>query len=361
MLIESFGHRQVLKLLQSTARHSYYDRSVRKLSYSRMLDMGGAPSSGSDQSLIRTVNASKNSRLQAVAFDFQTLLNMEDSKPAEDASANQKNQDTQESLSQNSVDVDRVKQVAALLNVELGASKKDMEPPDVQSNKGEPKLKDYDPSENDIRAKYASKLKGGLVGIELAKSQVEETVVTGDAAGHLAARKIAILGGAANAPNGNAATRWLPSQAATSLLTLLTHRSIRIVLLPSLDKKTAGSGDKEDEPKMEDFKSQLKNVIIDKLVPEFENGDDSESGIMSTMQKGVLKELDVDPNNVLLVSQREPYLRAGRDIGMNICRIRPKNGRRGSITAHYTVENVGEIQDVVNEINGISFNTVLNR
>ena len=356
MLVESFGRRPLLRLLQSTTARQSYDRSLRKLSYSRMLDMGGAPSSKNDQSLIRTINASKNSRLQAVAFDFQTLINMDDTKTAEAMSGNSKIQETQEQLSKNSVDVDRVKQVAALLNVELGASKNDMAP-DIQPKKNEPKLKDYDPSENDIRAKYASKLKGGLAGIELAKSQVEETMVAGDAAGHLAARKIAIMDGVAT--NGNAATRWLPSQAATSLLTLLTHRSIRIVLLPSVDKKTPSS--EEEEPKMEDFQSQLKNVIIDKLVPEFGNGDDSESGITSTLNKGVLKELDVDPNNVLLVSQREPYLRAGRDMGMNICRIRPKNGRRGSITAHYTVENVGEIQDVVNEINGISFNTVLNR
>jgi len=331
--------------------------------------MGGAPSGSTDQSLIRTVNASKNSRLQAVAFDFQTLININDGK--KDASGdtssentNQSFKDKMNSLSAATPDVDQVKQVAALLNVDLGSSGNSMAggQPDNTSTASEPgkKVKDHDPSANDIRAKYAAKLKGGLVGIELAKSQVDETMTTGDAAGHLAARKIAIMEGVPNAPNGNAATRWLPSLAATQLLTLLTHRSIRIVLLPNLDKKTSNE-DGEEEPKMEDFKSQLKNVVIDNLVPELSNGDDSDAGIEDTLKKGILKELDVDPTKVLLVSQREPYLRVGRDMGMNICRIRPKNGRRGSITAHYTVESVGEIQDVVNEINGISFNTVLNR
>lgn len=335
-----------------------------------MLDMGGAPSGSTDQSLIRTVNASKNSRLQAVAFDFQTLININDGTKdaSEHKSSDNSNQSFQEkmnSMAAATPDVDQVKQVAALLNVELGSSGNAGAggQPDIAStvSKAEKsKVKDHDPSTNDIRAKYAAKLKGGLAGIELAKSQVEETMISGDAAGHLAARKIAIMEGVPGAPNGNAATRWLPSLAATQLLTLLTHRSIRIVLLPNLDKKTS-IDDGEEEPKMEDFKSQLKNVIIDKLVPELSNGDDSDAGIEDTLKKGILKELDVDPTKVLLVSQREPYLRVGRDMGMNICRIRPKNGRRGSITAHYTVESVGEIQDVVNEINGISFNTVLNR
>ena len=315
--------------------------------------MGGAPSANSDQSLLRTVNASKNSKLQAVAFDFQTLININEKDGSEDAAVDHAKQlqENQEPLSAATPDVDRVQQVANLLGVELGSSMENE--PHVAAQK--PKTMNYDPSVNDVRAKYAAKLKGGLAGIELAKSNVEETVVAGDAAGHLAARKLAIMGGAPT-DGGNVATRWLPSLAASQLLTLLTHRSIRIVLLPSLERK----GD-ENEPRMEDFKSQLKNVVIDKLIPEFDNGDDSDAGIEDALKKGILKELDVDPNKVLLVSQREPYLRVGRDMGMNICRIRPKNGRRGSITAHYTVESVGEIQGVVNEINGISFNTVLNR
>lgn len=381
MLIESFGHRQVFRLLQPTAissigrysRYSYNSTnnlrtlSLRELSYSRMLDMGGVPSGNNDQSLIRTVNASKNSRLQAVAFDFQTLINInEDSKNGNNDGPVENTQqivrENRESSSATTADANRVKQLAALLNVELGSSESGMESdqPDIVPKKHEPKLKDHDPSANDIRAKYAAKLKGGLPGIELAKSQVDETMIAGDATGHFAARKIAIMDGAANFPNGKSSTRWLASQAATQLLTLLTHRSIRIILLPSLDKKIASSGD-EEEPRMEDLKSQLKNVVIDKLVPDFDNGDDSDSRIEDALKNGILKELDIEPNKVLLVSQRESYLRVGGDMGMNICRIRPKNGRRGSITAHYTVETIGEIQDVVNEINGISFNTVLNR
>ena len=41
--------------------------------------------------------------------------------------------------------------------------------------------------------------------------------------------------------------------------------------------------------------------------------------------------------------------------------IQPKNSRRGNVTAHYTTPSIPEVQEVVNEINGISFNSVLNR
>jgi FMN phosphatase YigB (HAD superfamily) len=74
-----------------------------------------------------------------------------------------------------------------------------------------------------------------------------------------------------------------------------------------------------------------------------------------------LRELAMDPHRVLLVSDRDEYLKAGKDLGMLTCRLQPKNARRGNITAHYTSPSVQDVQEVVNDINGISFNTVLNR
>jgi len=344
-----------------------------------MLDMGGASSSNNDQSFLRTVDASKNSRIQAVVFDFKVLINMNDANKtsvdttaseqmATNRSASQSSQSNNEkSLMANFVDVDRVKQVAELLNIGLGSSANDKEndhASNIPSQKAPPKLKDHNPSENDVRAKYASKLKGGLAGIALAKSQVKDTLSKGDAAGHLAARKIAMMGDNTAGGTTKGASKWLPSQAASQLLTLLTHRSIRIGLLPILSTNSATVAKDEKEPKMEDFKAQLKNVIIDKIIPKFadsNNGDINEDVIDKTLRTGILNEFDLDPDRVLLVSDSDPYLRVARDMGLNICRIRPKNARRGNITAHYTVEAVAEVQDVVNEINGISFNVVLNR
>jgi hypothetical protein len=399
MLIESLGHRQLLRLLQPTTMSSIgrYSRGANEISlqsrpllhvrefgqYSRMLDMGGAPSANSDNSLTRTVNASKNSRIQAVALDFQTLLNMNDGGKAALtvglSSTNLAKQENRESSSPATTvapDADRVQQLASLLNVDLGSSPKDngTAATEVASsasasaskqwkNTLEANLKDHDPSANDIRAKYAAKLKGGLVGIELAKSEVGETLSPGDAAGHLAARKIAIMDGAMNGNNNsnNVANRWLPSQAAAQLLTLLTHRSIRIVLLPTLESKNKTTTVEGESKTMQNFKDQLPNIVIDKIISKFEDDGDISNGIEGALRSGIVDEFELDPTKVLLVSKSDPYLKAARDMGMNICRVRPKNARLGSITPHYTVQTIGEVQDVVNEINGISFNTVLNR
>eukprot|EP00535_Pseudo-nitzschia_heimii_P011483 CAMPEP_0197193188 /NCGR_PEP_ID=MMETSP1423-20130617/26657_1 /TAXON_ID=476441 /ORGANISM="Pseudo-nitzschia heimii, Strain UNC1101" /LENGTH=376 /DNA_ID=CAMNT_0042646305 /DNA_START=146 /DNA_END=1272 /DNA_ORIENTATION=+ len=372
---EIFGHRLVSRLFPPVAVSSNgrFNRHLRnnsaRLSYSRMLDMGGAPSANSDKSLIRTVNASKNNRLQVVAFDFKSLININDS----DTKISERSFDeiatvhsTNNAVKQNrdsttAVDTDRVKQVADLLNVDLGSSPDGkVDGQSRSANKKESKSKDHNPLDNDIRAKYASKLTGGLAGIELAKSQVQETLTTGDAAGHLAARKIAIMDGTTTNPNDkkNSAKRWLPSLAATQLLTLLTHRSMRIVLLPALGKISKISTSEEDEPRMEDFKAQLKNVVIDNIIPKFGKRDGNEE-IEDALRKGILNEFDVHPNKVLLVSDRDQYLRIARDMGMSICKVQGKNARRGNITAHHTVQTVGQVKDVVNEINGISFNTLL--
>eukprot|EP00536_Pseudo-nitzschia_multiseries_P007480 jgi/Psemu1/195725/e_gw1.177.48.1 len=349
-----------------------------------MLDMGGAPSSNNDQSLIRTVNASKNSKVQAVVFDFKALINTNANSNANTNGAAAKGTtkdaatDTAAAATKTvSADNANRPQVAELLNVDFGSSNNNgiakHQTPGFATKKAPAALRDHRPGDNDVRAKYAAKLKGkgGLDGIELAKSQATNALTKGDAAGHLAARKIAVMGHSDANDEGSAASgasKWLPSQGASTLLTLLTHRSIRICLLPMLSASaTAKGGDKEEEgqPRMEDFKTQLKNVIIDKLISEFHGGNNTGVIDDGTIEKALkiefLNELNLDPNRVLLVSDRDQYLRVGRDLGMNICRIRPKNARRGNITAHYTVESVDEVQDVVNEINGISFNVVLNR
>ena len=73
------------------------------------------------------------------------------------------------------------------------------------------------------------------------------------------------------------------------------------------------------------------------------------------------KELDVHVNKIMVVSDKDDYLKAAKDLGMITCRLRPKNARRGNVTAHYNASSVPEVQDVVNDVTGISFNAVLNR
>ena len=58
----------------------------------------------------------------------------------------------------------------------------------------------------------------------------------------------------------------------------------------------------------------------------------------------------------------DPRVHHMRNISKNeIFRLQKKNQRRGNITAHFNTPSVPDVQEIVNEINGISFNSVLNR
>ena len=67
---------------------------------------------------------------------------------------------------------------------------------------------------------------------------------------------------------------------------------------------------------------------------------------------------DLEPIRFVVVSDREDYLGAARDLGMYTCRVRPKNRRLG-ITTNYDVDDIGSVQEVINDINGVSFNSAL--
>jgi len=73
------------------------------------------------------------------------------------------------------------------------------------------------------------------------------------------------------------------------------------------------------------------------------------------------KALSCDRDNaILLVSDQDSYLKAAKDMGMVTCRIRPKNAKRGNVSTTYEVETILQVENVVNEMNGISYNAVLN-
>ena len=68
--------------------------------------------------------------------------------------------------------------------------------------------------------------------------------------------------------------------------------------------------------------------------------------------------MDVEPIKIVVVSDRDDYLGAARDLGMFTCRVRPKNKRRG-LTTNYNVDDIGSVLEVINDINGVSFNSAL--
>ena len=375
--------------VQSTGR-------PRSFGIGRMLDMGGMPSAGSDQTLIRTPNASKNSKLQAVAFDFDVLTKSFDDSSKDDDSATSStttsnssspsspNKKLGQQLGTVQPDLDQINQVASLLNVDVSGGKDNStsgeESEDsilskllgggsTTTEKQVPKKKKEQPmSESDktilslpntdVRAKYAKKLNGGLAGLELAKSQLDNTLSGGDAAGHLAVRKMVVEETAVKTGTG---TKWMALSGTGNLLSYLTHRSIRIALLPN--PKLLQNDDtiklQEQTDQMKQMGRQLNDVVIDNIVDCTEGS----ISIQQALQRKVMGELDdnIHPNQVLIVSDSDLYLKEGRDLGMMTCRIRPLNAPRGNVTTHYTATGIPEIQEVINEINGISFNSVLNR
>jgi hypothetical protein len=309
-----------------------------------MIDMGGMPSGSTDNSYIRTENASKNSKLQAVAFDFEALTTSIQ-KPNPDEKQLQSNDAAKSTKLSSAVqpDLDQIQEVASLLNVDVPGNS-----PSIRNDKPKNDLPKAQPHQ-DIRAKYAKKLQGGLAGIELARSELEETSARGDAAGYLAARKLAVK------TPGSSPTRWMAMTGTGTLLSYLTRRSIKIALLPNPKVSDATQRDQEQNS-MEALKRQLKNVVFDCIVKL-----DDQDNLQKSLKENLLYPLDVHPNSVLLVTDRDDYLKAARDLGMRTCRLQKKNARRGNITAHYKIPSITDVEEVVNEINGISYNAVNNR
>ena len=110
---------------------------------------------------------------------------------------------------------------------------------------------------------------------------------------------------------------------------------------------------------MQDLTRQLPNVKFDLLLEgekTNEDGDGKDSS--TTLLKKLSTKVETDPISTLVVSDRDAYLRSARDMGMVTCRVRRKNAPRGNATTNYTAQDMGEEEDVVNELNGISFNAV---
>ncbi|CAB9497132.1 expressed unknown protein [Seminavis robusta] len=357
---------------------SYHASTGPKSSYSRMLDMGGAPGAATTKNNVRLQNASKNSKVQAVAFDFELLVkaihhDQDDLSPAVTTTTSSSPKIQSSTTTVITPDTTRIEEVASLLKVDLsgqdgviqrisseeeddlsaligkkeGQSNKSRN----QQNSDNKKSEGIPKSLQDIRAKYANKLHkkgvdGGIASVELLNYQRDEALKRGDAEGHWAARKIAM----GQPQQSSGASRWMALTGTGNLLSTLTHRSMKIALLPR-----PNNADSHPQ-QMVDLTKQLKDVVFDVLI-ELPKNDNSQE---ASMVKTTLEKLALDPKVILFVSDQDSFLREAKDLGMMTCRIRPLNARRGNVSAHYTVETVLQVQDIVNEMNGISFNAVLN-
>lgn len=353
----------IARVVAVAARRAFYDAAAtntsrtRFLSIGRMLDLGGAPSSTTKNST--RINTSKNMNVQAVCFDFDVLTN---SVGKEDIRSTQPAPPQTQDLSPRpgkgvTPNQTVIQEVASLLNISLGEERKkqtELAEDDLSLLIGENQSSPTHSSQSkpfihplaDIRSKYADKLakrglEGGLATVELAKRQREESLKRGDAGGHLAARKIAV---SEPVPSS---TKWMALTGTGKLLRYLTMRNIKIALLPRPVPET----NPDEGQKMDDFQKQLSEVVFDLL---YKKGTKDVDSIVSE----TVKKLDLDPKLIMLVSDRDSYLKAAKDQGLLTCRILPKNARRGNISAHYNIENIPSVEETLNEINGISFNAV---
>ena len=146
-----------------------------------------------------------------------------------------------------------------------------------------------------------------------------------------------------------------------SLLDYVTGRAIRIGLI-SARGLHEGGGKTEEE--MKRYKLQVPSVNFSWLGVHQSAGDqdvvlDAMDGLRKPSQEGG-PSFDILAKEIMIVSDRDDLLRSARDSGCFTCRVRPPNGRRGDISTNWTVEKVEEVEGVLDEILGISYNNVRN-
>lgn len=325
-----------------------------------MMDMGGVPTASAKTKL----DMGKNNKIKAVALDFDLITKSIETHRLQDQANRDKieKDEVKELNAEVKPRTDLVTSIADLLGVKLGGEGQMRKEDDVMSLRGkrskEKNVKDAQDAlaANDIRIKYAKKLRdrvdGGLAGVEVAKSKKEEMLSRGDAGGHFAARSLA----AANTVS-TSGSKWMASTGTGTLLSFLSMRSMKISLLPSPRQMTLVDQETKKQ-EMESLTRQLPTVKFDLLL---DGIIDSREDIAGCLLENIASELGTKPIETLVVSDQDSYLRSARDLGYYTCRVRRKNAPRGNITTDYTTETVVEVQDVVNELVGISFNTVFSK
>eukprot|EP00815_Leptocylindrus_aporus_P010078 CAMPEP_0116050628 /NCGR_PEP_ID=MMETSP0322-20121206/498_1 /TAXON_ID=163516 /ORGANISM="Leptocylindrus danicus var. apora, Strain B651" /LENGTH=370 /DNA_ID=CAMNT_0003533223 /DNA_START=114 /DNA_END=1227 /DNA_ORIENTATION=- len=356
--------------------------------FSSMLDMGGMPSGGNLSKNI-LVDTGKNNKLRAVVLDFELISrniqdhrqqhqNLDENKNTKNlggVSSSEKKSDASEKLLGNGKigpDVSMVQSIAKVLNIDLpsgngdhdlvrGGSIFNKESDDLSllenmansdDNSGPSHItrkKIYNSAVTDVRIKYAdklhAKLEGGLSRVDRLKEERTEALKRGDAS--FAAREAAVSQTVADS-----GPKWMATTGTGALLSYLTNRSIRICLVPRPDEDLSKASTIVEE--MESLVKQLPNVRFHYLAKDLTL---TEEELLQNTYESFKNEFN--DLAVLVVSDKDSYLRAARKRGMYSCRVRRKNSPRGNCTTDFTVEDISNVEQVVNEINGISFNAVL--
>jgi len=343
-----------------------------------MLDLGAVASKDAKTQ----IDTGKNLKIRAIALDFNVITRSVESqrKEVETTTTNASTGKVSGRVGDNTIsksankenvqpNVGIIQNIANLLGVNLGGDvKQDGGIDDLSRLTGKSDgistttKKKEDARENlthDVRIKYAKKLRarveGGLAGVELANSKREEILKKGDAPGHLIARSIA-----AAQIVSTSGSMWLAKTGTGTLLTFLNQRSMKIALMPSPTLTDTIEKEKEGE-RMNNFTKQLPGIKFHLLIKGLEDDNIPIGKSTDAVLGQILASIVIPPVSTLVVSDRDDYLLAAKNRGMFTCRVRRKNKPRGNVTTSYTVADIDEIEDVINEVNGVSFNTVLSR
>ena len=365
-----------------------------------MLDMGGV----GQAAVTKRINVGKNNKVRAIALDFNLITRSIEERRALAEKENENRSNAQNTSSINCTKVEAqtpiqpdtsvVQNMANLLGIKLGDSSphtnqtKKHDNDDLSGILGGPansilesnqqqqskeltrKKLASSPPNTDIRSKYAAKLRnkieGGVAGLELAKSEKEETLSHGDASIHLAARNLISAEGAAGSSATSSSSRWLATTGVGKLLSYVNGRSMQIALLPLPSTPSLPQSEedvKQTLDEMTNLTNQLPKVTFDVLIPDGRRRghlgtEEQNENTAQDVLANVLTKMDVEPIQFVVVSDRDDYLGAARDLGMFTCRVRPKNKRRG-LTTNYNVDDIGSVLEVINDINGVSFNSAL--
>ena len=147
------------------------------------------------------------------------------------------------------------------------------------------------------------------------------------------------------ASNGGASASWSLNRGAAPLMKYLANRGMRCgLLMPPTDTVS--------EPLLASFHEQLDTQLDDSLTL-------SREAVHTFPDPGRLLQLlhahGLQPASVMLLTTQESTLRAAREAGCFSSLFLPRNARRPNVRADFTVSDLFKVQDVVEQLNGISW------
>lgn len=241
---------------------------------------------------------------------------------------------------------------------------------------------------HDIRSKYWDRIQkrtGSVPSSSMIESSSKDSDTKqpprGDAELHWAARARVV---STEMANTNINHQWMVATGTGQLLGFLQMRSIQLGLAATPATREHQNGKQpngeteatQEASRMDVFAKQLRDKVqFDAILKESGTAVQIIASMLQLLRGGVAvssssngsvvnqqqqqQQRALTPDRCLWVSDRDDCLRAAKDAGLLTARIVRPNARRGNVSAHYTVQDVHDIQTVVNEINGISFNAVL--